>query len=108
MAATRAEQIIRHFRENGLKLLLEQPGKVRDLLALCGTPLLGRLDFAGMRVALVYPDRQVPEREPLREVIVASVRTDARRREVETMTKTIADALREEGASERLGEIGRR
>jgi predicted transposase YdaD len=50
MTASRAEQIIRHFRENGLKLLLEQPGNARDLMALSGTPLLGRLDFAHMRV----------------------------------------------------------
>jgi hypothetical protein len=52
--------------------------------------------------ALVYHDREVPERERLREVIVASVRTDERRREVETMTQSIAEALREEGRQQGL------
>jgi hypothetical protein len=50
--------------------------------------------------ALVYHDRAVPEREALREAIVASVRTDERRQEVEAMPQTIADALREEGRQE--------
>jgi hypothetical protein len=47
--------------------------------------------------ALVYHDRREPERESLRERIVESVQTDPRRREVEIMTRTIADALRDEG-----------
>jgi hypothetical protein len=55
------------------------------------------LELLSYLQALVYHDREVPERERLRQAIVTSVRTDARRREVQTMTKTIADALREEG-----------
>jgi hypothetical protein len=47
--------------------------------------------------ALIYHDRSGAERDELREVIIASVRTDLRRKEVETMTRTIADELREEG-----------
>jgi hypothetical protein len=47
--------------------------------------------------ALVYHDRPEPERENLRELIVESAQTDPRRRELEIMTRTIADALREEG-----------
>jgi predicted transposase YdaD len=50
--------------------------------------------------ALIYHDREVAERERLREVILTSVRTDERRLEVETMTRTIAEALREEGRQE--------
>jgi hypothetical protein len=50
--------------------------------------------------AMIYHDRSVPEREPLREAIVASIRTDERRREVQAMPQTIADALREEGRQE--------
>jgi hypothetical protein len=50
MARSRVEQIIRHFRENGLKLLLQNPGNARDLMALTATRLLDRLDFARMRV----------------------------------------------------------
>jgi hypothetical protein len=55
----------------------------------------------------VYHDRAEPEREELRQVIVASVRTDARRRETEVMTRTIAEALRDEGKEEgrREGEL---
>jgi predicted transposase YdaD len=50
MATARVEQIIRHFRENGLKLLLEHPANVRDLISLTPTPLRDRLDFSRMRV----------------------------------------------------------
>ncbi len=46
MASSRIEQIIRHFRENGLKLLLQDPGNAHDLMALTATRLLDRLDFA--------------------------------------------------------------
>jgi hypothetical protein len=50
MTAARVLEIIRHFRENGLKLLLQHPGNARDLLALAGTSLLDRIDFARMTV----------------------------------------------------------
>jgi hypothetical protein len=53
--------------------------------------------------ALVYHDRPEAEHEGLREMIVDSVGTDPRREEVETMTRTIADALRDEGRQE--GEV---
>jgi hypothetical protein len=46
----RVLEIVRHFRENGLKLLLQQPGNARDLLALAGSRLLDRIDFARMTV----------------------------------------------------------
>src|SRR5258708_3377951 len=50
MTEARVLEIIRHFRENGLKLLLQHPGNARDLLALSGTSLLDRIDFARMTV----------------------------------------------------------
>jgi hypothetical protein len=50
MAPSRVEEIIRHFRENGLKLLLEHPASVRELLALTAPGLLARLEFARMTV----------------------------------------------------------
>jgi hypothetical protein len=50
--------------------------------------------------ALVYHDRADAEREGLRELIVASVRTDNDRREVAVMGRTIAEALRDEGRRE--------
>jgi hypothetical protein len=46
---------------------------------------------------MVYHDREGSEQEALREMIVASVRTDARRREVEAMFRSGADVLIEEG-----------
>ena len=50
--------------------------------------------------ALVYHDRERAEQEELREVIAASVGTDERRREVENLSMTGAEALREEGRQE--------
>ena len=50
MTAPRILEIVRHFRENGLKLLLHHPANARDLLALTGTTLLDQLDFSHMAV----------------------------------------------------------
>jgi predicted transposase YdaD len=50
MTGPRVLEIVRHFRENGLKLLLQNPVNARDLLALTGTNLLARLDFDRMTV----------------------------------------------------------
>jgi hypothetical protein len=47
--------------------------------------------------AMLYHDRTASEREELRNLILASVRTDERRREVEAMMRTGADVLRDEG-----------
>ncbi len=49
---------------------------------------------------MVYHDRDESEQAGLRELIVASVRTDERRREVEAMFRSGAEALREEGREE--------
>ena len=54
MAPSRVEEIIRHFRENGLKLLLEHPANARELFALTAPGLLGRLtQLPGNRAALL-------------------------------------------------------
>ncbi len=50
MARARVVRMVRQFRENGLKVVLERAGNVRDLLALAGAPHLDRLDFARMKV----------------------------------------------------------
>ncbi len=50
--------------------------------------------------ALVYHDREEPERDGLRETILKSVQTDEHRREVEMMLRSGAEALREEGREE--------
>jgi Putative transposase, YhgA-like len=50
MARSRVAEIIRHFRENGLKLLLEHPANARELMTLTATRLHDRMDFARMTV----------------------------------------------------------
>jgi hypothetical protein len=39
------EEIVRHFPENGMKLLLENPLNVRDLLALAAADILELIDL---------------------------------------------------------------
>jgi Putative transposase, YhgA-like len=46
----RLRLLVRHFHENGLKFLLENPGNVHDLLQLLQVQLLPRIDFSQMRV----------------------------------------------------------
>ncbi len=50
MDRQRLRRLVRHFPENGLKVLLENPGNVRDLLQLLGVPAVPRIDFARMQV----------------------------------------------------------
>jgi hypothetical protein len=57
-------------------------------------------DLLSYILALVYHDRGESERDRLRQLIAASVRGDERRREVQTMGRTIAEALRDEGRAE--------
>ena len=58
MDAARIAAFVRHFPENGLKLLLEHPGNVHDLLRLLRYRYTNRIDFAHMTVA---PDTFVGE-----------------------------------------------
>src|SRR5262245_48326048 len=44
------ERLIRHFHENGLKVLLEHPANVHDLLQILQVRLVPRIDFSRMRV----------------------------------------------------------
>jgi hypothetical protein len=50
MSRERRERIIRQFGENGLKLLLEHPDSVRELLSLGEAPQMRRIDFTRMQV----------------------------------------------------------
>ena len=45
MTDTRLRQLVRQFPENGIKLLLENPSNVRDLLGLAGTDLVDLIDL---------------------------------------------------------------
>jgi predicted transposase YdaD len=45
MSKARIRQIVRQFPENGLKLLLETPANVRELLQLTGTELIDLIDL---------------------------------------------------------------
>jgi hypothetical protein len=42
-------RLVRHFPENGLKVLLENPGNVRDLLQLLDVQVVPRIDFTHMQ-----------------------------------------------------------
>jgi hypothetical protein len=50
MDRRRLERLVRHFLENGLKVLMENPGNVRDLLTLLEVRAVPRIDFAQMQV----------------------------------------------------------
>jgi hypothetical protein len=50
MAVSYAQDIVRHFRENGLKLLLQHPAHARDLLTLGGYDQVAAIDFGHLRV----------------------------------------------------------
>ncbi len=45
----RIRQLVRQFKENGLKMMLEHPANVRDLLNLVDTPWLGEIDFSRLQ-----------------------------------------------------------
>src|SRR4051794_37642016 len=50
MSEERIHEIVRQFRENGVKLLLQTPANVHDLLTAGNWPLLDRLDLKRMTV----------------------------------------------------------
>ena len=49
MTESRILQIVRQFPENGMKLLLENPHNVEDLLRLAGLSLVDRIDFEQLK-----------------------------------------------------------
>jgi len=46
----RLRSLIRHFQENGVKILLENPGNMRELVQILAFRLQSRIDFTQMRV----------------------------------------------------------
>jgi len=83
----RIERLVRHFPENGLKMLLENPGNVKDVLHLLAFRLIDRIDFTRMKaeptrfvhrdyrhlesdVVLRAPLADVPGQAPRRQVII--------------------------------------
>lgn len=79
-AKRRIDRMVRHFKENGLRVLLEAPGNVRDLLELLQVHLRQRIDFDQMRVS---PTRFVQRDFRHREadiVLVAPLRSSPGRR----------------------------
>jgi hypothetical protein len=42
----RIRELVRQFKENGMKMMLEHPANVRDLLGLLHLPWLDQIDFA--------------------------------------------------------------
>jgi hypothetical protein len=57
------------------------------------------LELLSYLSALIYHEREEPEREPMRRLVENSVQEAPHRREVFDMGKTIAEALMEEGAA---------
>ena len=47
-------RLVRQFPENGIKMLLEHPVNVRDLLRLADLKTVDRLDFAGMKMVKAH------------------------------------------------------
>jgi hypothetical protein len=45
---SRIRELVRQFRESGVKMLLERPANVRDLLSLLHAPWLDEIDFSCM------------------------------------------------------------
>jgi hypothetical protein len=60
------------------------------------------LELLSYITALIYNEREVPEREPLMEQVNVAVGNDAYRKEFFDMGKTIAEHLKEEGREEGL------
>ena len=61
MVEPRVLQIVRQFWKNAIKLLLENPKNVRDLLALAGADVVKRIDLS--RVELIrttFVERDYP------------------------------------------------
>jgi predicted transposase YdaD len=50
MTVSYAQEIVRHFRENGLKLLLQHPAHIRDLLTLAGYDHVEAIEFGRLGV----------------------------------------------------------
>src|SRR5262245_25068927 len=50
MSRARIEEIVRHFPQNGMKLLLQNPANVRDLLTVAGGRWARLIDFNRIRL----------------------------------------------------------
>jgi hypothetical protein len=85
-----------------------RPEEFRDLLRrvvahLETMPAVERLrwlELLSYLEAMIYHDREESEHEGLRDVVLASVRTDEHRREVQAVVRSMADVHREEGRTE--------
>ena len=61
MVESRVLQIVRQFWENAVKLLLENPKNVRDLLALAGADVVKRIDLRRAElVRTIFVERLSP------------------------------------------------
>lgn len=79
MSTSRLRRIVRQFPENGLKLLLETPANVRELLQLTGTAFVELIDFERLtrsRTTFVSRDFRHAEADV---VLQAPIRTTRRR-----------------------------
>src|SRR6516225_6290992 len=85
VSAAHLAAFARRFPENGMKLLLENPANVRDLLALSSCDLVRLIDFAGMeRVATTFVQRDYRHVE-CDVVLTAPIKSPGTRRTARTV-----------------------
>src|SRR5439155_905595 len=85
----------RKARLSEFRRLLEEA--VQALEAMPEAERLRWLELLSYIHMLVYHERQGPEHRSLHEAIEASVQTDPHRQEVQTVKRTIAEVMQEEG-----------
>ena len=50
MNRSRLRRLVRNFKENGLKMMLEHAANVREVISIVGAQWLGRIDFDSFQV----------------------------------------------------------
>lgn len=84
MLGSRIEKIVRNFQENGMKLLLEDPRNVRDLLRTTRVEVIRIIDFETLerlKTTFIHRDYRHVEADV---VLVASLREKVKKRRSRT------------------------
>jgi len=102
----RIRELVRQFKENGMKMMLEDPANVRDVLGLLDVAWRDDIDFSHLdQVKTTFIRRDY--RHLASDLMENSVQDEATRQEVVKMRKTGAEALMERGA-QKAGLLTRR
>src|SRR5262249_15043076 len=81
----RIQRLVRHFPENGLKMLLEEPANVKDVLHLLAFRLIDRMDLGRMTAdptRFIHRDYRHLESDVVLRAPLRDVRGQAARRQV--------------------------